>query len=159
MTEPRWLSADELRAWRLLSALLLTLPGQLEDTLQPHGLTFFEYSMMAGLSSSPDWTRPMGELAQIANGSLSRLSHAARRLESRGWVRRCRSTEDGRVTLATLTDEGHALLVAVAPDHVESIRKAVFDVLGPGQVSQLYEIAAAIVGNILPGVPAAWDDV
>ncbi|WP_108666448.1 MarR family winged helix-turn-helix transcriptional regulator [Euzebya rosea] len=158
MTDTRWLSPDELQAWRWLSALLLVLPGQLEDTLRPHGLSFFEYSIMAGLSSSPDRTRPMSELAQVANGSLSRLSHAARRLESRGWLQRCRSTEDGRVTLATLTDEGQRHLVAAAPDHVESVRQAVFDVLEPGQVQQMRDIASAIVDNVVPGVGAAWGE-
>lgn len=158
MTEPRWLSPDELEAWRRLTALLLILPGELEDTLRPHGLSFFEYSIMAGLSSSPDRTRPMSELAQVANGSLSRLSHAARRLESRGWLQRCRSAEDGRVTLATLTEEGQQHLATVAPDHVESVRRAVFDVLEPGQVQQMHAIAAAIVENVVPCIGVAWSE-
>jgi DNA-binding MarR family transcriptional regulator len=156
MSEPRWLTPDELHAWRWLSALTLILPGKLEESLQQHGLTFFEYSMLAGLSGAPDKTLPMSTLAQIANGSLSRLSHAARRLESRGWIVRRPSPADGRVTLATLTDDGAALLVAAAPAHVEAVQQSVFDVLTPEQVTQLDVISAALVRNLLPG-PPPWE--
>jgi len=153
MDEPRWLTNAELRAWRWLTATMLMLPGHLEESLQPHGLTFFEYSMMAGLSDAPQRTLAMSQLAQIANGSLSRLSHAARRLEQRDLIERHPFPEDGRVTLATLTDEGQALLATAAPDHVASVRRTVFDLLTPAQVTQLEQIFAPIVRDLNPDGP------
>lgn len=158
MDEPRWLSPDELHAWRWLTAVMLMLPGRLEESLQPHGVTFFEYSIMAGLSGAPERTLAMSQLAGIANGSLSRLSHATRRLEARGLVERHPSPDDGRVTLATLTDVGQALLVEAAPDHVESVRRAVFDVLTPEQVTQLDAITEAIARNLDPSAPP-WEHI
>ena len=156
MTEPRWLSPEELIAWRNLAFVTLILPGRLEEALQCNGLNFFEYSTLAALSDAPERTIQMSSLALLSNGSLSRLSHAATRLEKRGWIRRQTSPTDRRVTLATLTDEGYAKLVEVAPAHVESVRKAVFDALTPEQVKQLGEICGLLMENINPGDPPPW---
>ena len=156
MTEPRWLSPEELNAWRNLALVTLVLPGRLEEALHCNGLNFFEYSTLAALSDAPDRTIQMSSLAQLSNGSLSRLSHAAKRLEKRGWIRRQTSPDDRRVTLATLTDEGYTKLVEVAPAHVESVRQAVFDALTPEQVAQLDEICGTLAQHINPG-GRPWD--
>ncbi len=156
MTEPRWLSPKELVAWRNLAFVTLILPGRLEEALQCNGLNFFEYSTLAALSDAPERTIQMSSLALLSNGSLSRLSHAATRLEKRGWIRRQTSPADRRVTLATLTNEGYAKLVEVAPAHVESVRQAIFDALTPEQVEQLGEICGLLMENLNPGDPPPW---
>lgn len=156
MSEPRWLNTKELDAWKNIAGFALFLPGRLEEALQCNGLNFFEYSTLASLSDAPDWTIQMSSLAHLSNGSLSRLSHAAKRLEKRGWIRRHTSPDDRRVTLATLTDEGHRKLVEVAPAHVESVRKAIFDALTAEQVAELGSICASVVENINPGGPP-WE--
>jgi DNA-binding MarR family transcriptional regulator len=81
----------------------------------------------------------MSELASYTGTSLSRLSHAVTSLEKRDWVRRSASTEDARVQVATLTDEGQRLLELVAPAHVAEVRRRVFDRLTPEQVAALRE--------------------
>ncbi|MDH3194358.1 MAG: MarR family transcriptional regulator [Acidimicrobiia bacterium] len=156
MSETRWLNAKELDAWRNIVGLVLFLPTRLEEALQRNGLNFFEYSTLAALSDAPDQTIQMSSLADLANGSLSRLSHAAKRLENRGWIERHTSPSDRRVTLATLTKEGMAKLVEVAPSHVESVRQAVFDTLTPQQVLELGAICGMVVQNINPGWPP-WE--
>ncbi len=155
VTEPRWLTDEETVAWRPLAALALLFPSYLEEAVQPHGLTFFEYSVLVVLSGAPDRTAPMSELAHLASGSLSRTSHGARRLENRGLLRRHRCPSDGRVTLATLTDEGHERLTAAAPDHVESVRRAVFDVLTPEQATDLGRSITRILNQLHPVGPWA----
>lgn len=157
MSEPRWLNSDEIDAWRPLASLMLLLPPKLEEAVQPHDLTFFEYSVLVILSGSPDRTVPMSHLARLTSGSLSRVSHGARRLEKRGYLTRCRCPDDGRVTLVTLTDDGYRRLTEAAPDHVESVRKAVFDVLTPKQATQLGKIASDILNNMDPTGPWADD--
>mgnify|MGYP000954306380 CR=1 FL=1 len=47
----------------------------------------------------------MSDLAFMAKGSLSRLSHVVSRLEQRGYVSRRPSPDDGRTTLATAKPE------------------------------------------------------
>src|SRR5881397_2588604 len=103
----RWLEQDELAAWMSLARLVFKLPGVLDFQLQrDSGLTHFEYLVLAGLSESPGSSRRMSDLAEFANGSLSRLSHVVKRLENRGFVERRPAEEDGRITVATLTDTG-----------------------------------------------------
>jgi DNA-binding MarR family transcriptional regulator len=102
-SEPQWLSTDENDAWVALSWLMLKLPGALDAQLQrDSGISYFEYLVLAGLSMSPDRRMRMSDLAQFANGSLSRLSNVVKRLEARGWIVREPCANNGRFVEATL---------------------------------------------------------
>jgi len=126
------------------------LTDQLDRELQrdadmPH--TYYE--ILVALSEAPERTMRMNQLADLCQSSRSRLSHAVSRLEEAGWVRRLPCPTDKRGALATMTDEGFAAIEAAAPGHVEGVRRHVFDVLSPEQVSQLGEISAAIGAGLL----------
>ncbi|MEV6971645.1 MarR family transcriptional regulator [Hamadaea sp. NPDC051192] len=150
--EARWLSSEETRSWLALNAVMIKLPFALDAQLQRDaGLNHFEYQVLAGLSQSPGRSMRMSDLAVLANGSLSRLSHVVGRLEKRGWVRREPDPDDGRFTLALLTETGWDKVVATAPGHVAAVRKYVFDALTPEQVRQLAEIGAQVIHAIDPG--------
>src|SRR4051795_1843658 len=124
MDEPRWLDNDEQRAWRRLAAVMTLLPAALDAQLQRDAtLTHFAYFTMAMLSEAPGRALRMSELAARSSSSPSRLSHTVSRLESRGWVRRQRASEDGRGQVAVLTDDGLAALTAAAPGHVRAVRE------------------------------------
>jgi DNA-binding MarR family transcriptional regulator len=87
--------------------------------------------ILARLSVVPRESLRMSEIAEMANGSLPRISHAVARLEDRGWVTRKVCTGQGRrFTTATLTDAGRAHLAAAAPAHVANVRRLVIDPLG-----------------------------
>jgi DNA-binding MarR family transcriptional regulator len=146
---PRWLDDDEQRAWRALVALLLRLPVALERQLeQDADLTHFEYFVLALLSEAGARTLRLSHLAAQADASLSRLSHVVTRLEKRGLVRRVPCPEERRATNAVLTDEGMAVVVATAPDHVAEVRRRVFDGLTPRDVADLARIADRIVARV-----------
>lgn len=148
-TEARWLSPAELESWMPFSAMLMALRSALEAQLQRDGtLSLFGYLAMAGLSEAPQRTLPMKDLAVLANGSLSRLSHAVAGLERRGWVRRSPAPGNGRITNATLTDAGLAKLRATAPGHVEAVRGMVLDALTEGQLRTLGELSRLILANL-----------
>jgi DNA-binding MarR family transcriptional regulator len=150
----RWLDEDELATWMALAAVIVKLPGVLDYQLQRDSdLTHFEYLVLAGLSESPDRSRRMSDLAGFANGSLSRLSHVVKRLERRGFVVRRPADDDGRITVATITDAGYEVLVAAAPGHVATVREFVIDALTPDQLAQLKLIATQIVTKIDPAKP------
>jgi DNA-binding MarR family transcriptional regulator len=135
---PRWLSADEQAAWRQLVQLLFLLPSALDAELQRDaGISSFEYMVLSGLSEADNRTLRMSDLAVMAAGSLSRLSHVVSRLEKRGWVRREPCPGDGRFVNAVLTDEGWDKVVATAPGHVESVRRLVVDALSPSDLIAL----------------------
>ncbi|HLH82894.1 MAG TPA: MarR family transcriptional regulator, partial [Trebonia sp.] len=104
-----WLSAEEQAAWRPFAALLFRLPAALDAQLQRDaGISHFEYMVLASLSEAPGRTLRMSELAAMASGSLSRLSHVVSRMERRGWVRREPCPGDGRFINAVLTADGWA---------------------------------------------------
>lgn len=144
----RWLSAAELDAWMPFSAMLMNVLSALDSQLQRDAkLSLFGYLVLAGLSDAPERTLPMSDLAVLANGSPSRLSHAVAKLEREGWVVRSPCPGNGRVTVATLTDAGQAKLAASAPAHVESVRDLVLDQLTAEQLRTLGEASRSILAR------------
>lgn len=142
----RWLDDDEQRTWRAFLAASQRVQEELDRQLQrDSGMPHAYYAVLVKLSEAPGRTMRMSELAAEVNSSQSRLSHAVKRLEERGWVRREPCDTDKRVSWAILTDQGLAVLVAAAPGHVEAVRQTVFDRLDPEQVRQLADICAAIL--------------
>jgi DNA-binding MarR family transcriptional regulator len=146
MDEPRWLSDEQQEAWRRLVEVLVKVPAALETQLQRDaGLTHMGYLVMMTLSEHPDRRLPMSHLAKRASASLSRLSHVVARLEEKGWIRRERAADDGRVQIAVLTDEGYKKVVMTAPGHVEAVQQLIFDRLTPAQARQLGKLAEALL--------------
>ena len=111
-------------------------------------MSHFEFGVMAVLSRQSDRSLQLKDLAVVANGSLSRLSHVISRLERRGWVRRTRGTK-GRATHAVLTNEGYRTLMAAGPIHFREVRRLVFDVLTPEEVKALRQVASRINAGLL----------
>jgi DNA-binding MarR family transcriptional regulator len=146
-----WLSADEKEAWTGLISLLLLMPGRLEAPLRDEsGLTLFEYLVLSHVSDAPQRRIRMSELAFLANGSLSRLSNVVTRLEKRGAMSRQPDPDDGRYTLAVLTDAGLEMVRAAAPVHVRAVRELVLDPLSAADQQALVRIAAKLKAR-LPG--------
>jgi DNA-binding MarR family transcriptional regulator len=148
---PRWLDADEQKAWRawLYSSQLLT--ERLNADLQHDaGIPHAYYEILVQLSETPGRALRMSDLADRCLSSRSRLSHAVSRLEERGWIRRQVCEEDGRGQLAVLTDEGFAALEAAAPVHVESVRQHLFDQLSDEQVAALRDIGETLLRHLAP---------
>ncbi|MET7859051.1 MarR family winged helix-turn-helix transcriptional regulator [Streptomyces sp. NPDC005318] len=149
--EPRWLDDGEHESWLALGSMLIRLPAALDRQLQRDaGISHFEYQVLAGLSMASARTLRMSELAVLADGSLSRLSHVVKRLEKQDWVCRTPDPADGRYTLAILTDAGWDKVVATAPGHVEEVRRLVFDPLTKAQQKQLREIGRRVGDAIGP---------
>ena len=151
---PRWLDDCELHTWRNFGALLLRLPTELDRQLQRDSdLSLFEYFVLAGLSGAEDRSLRMSTLATWTGAQLPRLSQVASRMEARGWVSRRPDPTDGRYTLATLTDEGFAVLKDAAPGHVEQVRTLFLDPLTRTQVKQLGVIVDRLLTNLSPDAP------
>ena len=153
----RWLTHEQQEHWRALATLFMTLPAALDAQLKRDaGLNAFEYHVLARLSEVPGRSVVLSELAALAQGSLSRLSHAITRLERAGWVERRSCTDrPGRFTEAHLTDAGLAKLEATAPGHVREVRRLVVDVLTPEQLEALGEVSRAIAAAADAGTTEA----
>jgi DNA-binding MarR family transcriptional regulator len=156
--DPPWLSPEELEAWRGLLAMLIRLPPALDAQLQRDtGINHFEYGILAALSESPERTLRMSQLAGLANGSQSRLSHAAGRLEQRGWISRAPAAGNRRVIEASLTDAGWRAIEKAAPHHVREVRRLVIDALTPEQITALVGIGRSVLASADPAA-LAWLD-
>lgn len=146
-----WLDDDERAAWLRLVAVVELLPGVLDAQLRADsGLSHFEYYVLAMLSEAPERTLRMTSLAQRTNATLPRLSHVVRRLEERGLVERFPCPEDGRATNARLTAAGWDTVDDAAPGHVTLVRRNVLDPLTHDQVTQLRDIAEALLTRLDP---------
>lgn len=148
MPEPPWLTDEEQAAWRAFVGATRTVFRELDRELQRDaGMPHAYYEILVALSEAPGRALRMTDLAHECDSSPSRLSHAVARLEEAGWVRRAPSPNDRRGALATLTDEGFAVLAAAAPGHVVEVRRQVFDRLSPDQVAELREVCESILGD------------
>jgi len=158
--DSQWLSDTELAAWVRFSAMLMALLSALDTQMRLDAkLSMFSYSVLAGLSEAPERTLTMSRVAVLANGSLSRVSHAVSALESRGWVTRKPAPDNARITLVTLTDAGYAKVVASAPAHVETVRRLVIDPLTKQQLNQLGRLSETILAQLIPtGERPPWSD-
>ena len=156
MGAPRWLDDGEQRTWRAFIGATRLVFEELDRELQRDaGMPHTYYVILAMLSESPEHTLRMGDLAQAAGCSPSRLSHAVARLEEAGWVHRIRCAGDRRGAEAVLTDAGLTALVSAAPGHVDGVRRHLFDRLTDEQVDQLRSISEAVLGGRAHGIGPA----
>lgn len=148
-----WLDDDQLREWSSVVGLVMALPAALDAQLRRDSdLNSFEYHVLVALADAPDEALPMSDLAVLANGSRSRLSHAVSRLEGAGWVERRECAEAGRRTAAHLTDAGRRKLEEAAPGHVREARRLVVDALTPEQLALLGEAARNVLAVVDPEI-------
>ena len=141
-TAPKWLSPNEMVAWRRYIIASRQLLAALDADLKEHDLTLPDYEILALLSDAPDRQMRMSELAKIALLSRSRLSHRMKVMEKAGWLKREPCPVDKRGYFAVMTAKGWKAIVAAAPDHVESVRARFLDHLSKADqeaIGQIFE--------------------
>lgn len=149
--EPRWLDAEEWRAWRNFIAAQALLLGRLGRELSDqHGLAFADYEILVRLSEKPDHRQRMTSLAEEVVASKSRLSHQVARLEGEGLVRREVCDSDGRGVFAVLTPEGFARLERAAPDHLRGVREHFVDLLDDDERRVLGDVFERMAEKLRP---------
>lgn len=145
----RWLSGQEHRTWLYGLTAVQLVDSELDRRMRREaGMPLAYYMLLAGLSEAPDRTMRMGDLAAFSNASQSRMSHAVRRMEGAGWVRRQRHATDRRVVLAVLTDQGFQVLTEAAPGHVAAVRELIFDRLGAGDAQTLQRVSERLLEGV-----------
>ena len=141
----RWLSDDEQVSWRALLDVMRLLPDRFNRELaKNHGLSLPDFEILVKLSEAPEAQMRMSHLADQTLASRSRLSHACDRLERNGFITRQACEADGRGYWAALTDLGWEKLRAAGPDHVETVRSHLVDLLTPIEFAELGRIALKV---------------
>ena len=145
----KWLTPQELAAWRGFISALGPLMDALEADLAPHDPTLGDYEVLVHLSEAPERRMRMCDLAQALRLSPSGLTRRLDGLVRHGLVERRASPTDRRVMHAHLTEDGLARMVAAAPDHAGSVRRHLLDPLSPVQVDELAAIFAAVRSRLV----------
>jgi DNA-binding MarR family transcriptional regulator len=159
MTQTRWLSPTEARAWRALQNLRTPLHAVLNrQLLRDSALSMADYDVLVVLSENEAGTLRAGELGRIIGWEKSRLSHHLKRMEQRKLVERLDCLTDGRGLLVSMTDHGRAAIAEAAPGHVEAVRENVIDLLTPAQLAALAEIGEAVGAQLSAECGAATDN-
>ena len=141
MTEPRWLSAVDQKAWRSYLTGSQLLSTQLDKELrEKHGIGLPEYEILVRLSEHENRTMRMALLATDTTMSRSRLTHSVARMEKRGLLERSAIPEDGSGVNCVMTEAGWQLLQSAAPDHVSGVRSHLVDLLDPEEMEILGRI-------------------
>ncbi|MEV4178508.1 MarR family transcriptional regulator [Nonomuraea sp. NPDC049709] len=128
MTDPRWLDATEMAAWRAFLSTSHLLERRIEEQLKAEaGLTHPQYEILVRLADAPGRQMRMTELARGVVVSKSALTYQVSQLEKAGLVERTTCPSDDRGVLAVLTEAGRRCLERVAPGHLEVVRAYLID--------------------------------
>ena len=145
MTQKRWLSPEEARAWRALQAFGTPLAAALNRQLMSDSaLSMADYEVLVVLSESAGGVLRAGELGRATGWEKSRLSHHIKRMESRRLVERQDCITDGRGLLVAITDHGRKAIEDAAPGHVQAVLSYVIDGLTAEQLRVLAEVGEAV---------------
>jgi DNA-binding MarR family transcriptional regulator len=154
VSDVRWLSAEEQRAWRAYRRMRTRLDLQLaRDLARDSHLSESDYDVLSTLTEQPGRTWRASELAGQLLWSTSRLAHHLGRMQRRGLIARGDCAEDGRGATVTLTDAGRAALAAAAPEHVASVRRHFIDLLTPSEVAALTAVADKVLEHLAEPEP------
>jgi DNA-binding MarR family transcriptional regulator len=138
MSEARWLTDEEQRAWRSLMTLQDGLSEFLDRQLRTRcGLSTADYQVLAHLSEAPEGRLRPFELGELLRWEKSRLSQHLSRMEKRDLVTRERCLTDQRGAVIVLTVRGEELIRAAAPRHVADVREAFIDQLTAAELRTL----------------------
>ena len=143
-----------MSAWRAFIESASDLQTALDRDLVAHGTTMGDYQVLVYLSEAESASMRMCDLADVLQLSPSGLTRRLDGLVRSGHVSRVPSEQDGRVMMAKLTPTGRDLLAEIAPHHVASVRRRIFDHLDDDQVVAM----ASIFDAISRGLVAAESD-
>lgn len=101
--------------------------GMDETLLEVSELTISEFSVLVALSEAEQQKLRLRDLCSALGWDRSRASHQITRMTRRGLVSKTKSLSDARGVLVQITEEGLLRLETAVPDHVESVRRLVFD--------------------------------
>lgn len=134
MASPKWLTDDEMKAWRSFITTAMDLMRTIERDLQPYGLDMGDYQLLVMLSEAPDHRLRMCDLADTLRLSRSGLTRRMEGVLAAKLVVRERDAHDGRSANAVLTPKGYTLLKKAAPAHVASVRARMIDLLSATEI-------------------------
>ncbi|MFE3262085.1 MarR family winged helix-turn-helix transcriptional regulator [Nocardia sp. NPDC059091] len=149
MTTSGPLNAEEEHVWRALMRVCVALPRELHgDMSRAAGLLVNEYVTLMCLSEAPDRRLRMAALSMEVGLSPSRMTRVVDNLRIRGLIVKQTCREDGRGSLAVLTDAGLSTLLGAWPTHLRSVRTRAFDHIDPADLPAMARVLTAIAAQL-----------
>lgn len=102
--------------------------------VQRYGLNLTEFEVMELLYNKGD--QPIQRIGQRVLIASSSITYVVDKLEEKGFVIRIRNEQDKRVTNASLTDQGHALMDDIFPEYAATLTST-FSVLTDEEMTTL----------------------
>ncbi|MGB5150661.1 MAG: MarR family transcriptional regulator [Mycobacterium sp.] len=102
------------------------LLARVETALRPYDLSFSRFELLRLLAFSSKGELPITKASDRLQVHVTSVTHAIRRLESDGLVKRLPHPTDGRTTLVRLTELGRSTV----EDATETLNKDVFADIG-----------------------------
>lgn len=137
-TQPRWLDEDEQELWRSIVSGFTKISRTIDERLQAGGdISSSEYAVLVTLSEAEERTLRLRKLCDELGWDRSRASHQVTRMAKRGLLTKRKCPGDARGVLVELTEEGMARLEDAVPDHVETVRRLIFDHLDPARAETI----------------------
>ncbi|RNL84639.1 MarR family transcriptional regulator [Halostreptopolyspora alba] len=106
----RWGASPAMAAVTSIMRAQQILIGQLDNALKPYELTFARYEALVLLTFSASGQVPLGKIGERLMVHPTSVTNTIDRLERQGLVRRRPNPNDGRGTLAEITDSGRAVV-------------------------------------------------
>ncbi|GEN56625.1 HTH-type transcriptional regulator MhqR [Halolactibacillus alkaliphilus] len=110
-----------LKLFVVLSKAYRSVSDQVANDIRSKGLNTTDFGVLELLYHSGDQPlQKIGDKILLASGSIT---YVVDKLEKKGLMKRTQSEKDRRVTYASITEEGIALLNAIFPDHWKQIER------------------------------------
>jgi DNA-binding MarR family transcriptional regulator len=140
--DPRKLSEEEAELFDTFYRMRRGFDRALDVQLQrDHGISISEIEVLMVLVRSPDRRLRVRDLVTMTGWEKSRVSHQVTRMVARGFVERQDFAGDRRASWVHLTGEGRRIVVRALPEHTATVRRILFDPLGPAEQRAFLEIS------------------
>lgn len=134
----------ELKAWVVLARTMDAISDRVKEDLRRHQLNSTEFGVLSVLYKRGDTPlQQIGDQILITSGSVT---YVIDKLEKRGLIERIACPTDRRVTYASLTEDGKALMDVVYPQHIE-IFKDIYGPLSDEETEQLISLLKRVGYN------------
>jgi DNA-binding MarR family transcriptional regulator len=133
----QWLTPQEMTAWRAFIAVSNDMWRIVDRDLAKHDLDSGDFQLLAMVSESPDQRIRLCDLADELRLTRSGLTRRMEGVLKKKLVARVQSTEDGRVAYAQMTPKGIDALKVIAPEHLETVRRTMFNHLSAAEVKAI----------------------
>lgn len=142
-------SEPQAIAWQNFQRMRIRLISRINGELtRETGLSEADFAILSELIHAENETVRAMALRGGLDWEKSRLSHQLRRMEERGLLRREPCVEDNRGSVIRITDEGQRVALDATARYAEIVRRNVFDLLTPEQLSALDNIALTLLTRL-----------